>query len=163
MGLLICAGVIACVAFALLICGGLLEKEGEDFRRNCRVAKAEVVGYDRSYERGSTLLVRIPERNDGKIYSCIVGSSLLETYPKGTMVDILYAAKKTMGIYVLQVQLRDDPPRDHGKTGHAMKKVSIAMLFIVVVLVVVGIAVSLFERSVILGLKEVLFSWESPA
>lgn len=82
MGLLICAGVITCVAFALLICGGILEKQGEDFRRNCRVAKAEVVGYDRSYERGSTLLVRIPELNDGKLHSCVVGSGRLEKYQK---------------------------------------------------------------------------------
>lgn len=139
MGALISAGVIACVAFCLLICGVAIGKETEGFRENCRTAKAEVVGYDRSYERGNTLLVRIPELNDGKLHSCIVGSGLLETYPKGTVVDVRYAAKKTMGISVLQVQLRDDPP-NHGKTGHIMKRVSIAMLGIAGILVVAGIA-----------------------
>lgn len=141
MGLLIGAGVIACIASAILIGGSALEKEGEDFRKNCRVAKAEVVGYDRSYERGSTLLVCIPERNDGKIYSCVVGSGQLEKYPKGMVVDILYAAKSTMGIPVLQIQLLDDPPRDRGQTGRVMKNTAFVMLCIAGVLAVVGIAV----------------------
>ena len=140
MGFFIAAGVIAFIAFTLFIIGFSLGRQGSSFEKNKRMGQAEVVGYERG-ERSNwyTLLVRIPELNDGKIYNCTAGKMNISQYPKGSVIDVLYAPKKVAGINVVEVHLLSNPPADSSKVGRGIKKFSVAMLAIAVMLVVAGI------------------------
>lgn len=140
MGLLIAATVIAFIAITLLIIGIALVSKGNSFHENKQYGKAEVVGYERADQSNwYTLLIRIPKLNDGKIYNCTAGKIDLSSYPKGTVIDIVYAPKKLAGINYVEAHLLDNPPADSTKLGSGIKKFAIAMLVIAGILVLVGI------------------------
>ena len=139
MGFLIAAIVVAFFAIALLIIGVAMVSTGKSFHANKRYGKAEVVGYERADQSDwYTLLIRIPELNDGKIYNCTAGKIDLSSFPKGTVIDIVYAPKKVAGIHFIEAHLLDNPPADTTRIGTEIKKFAIAMLVIAGILVVVG-------------------------
>lgn len=140
MGFLIAGAVIAFIAAVLLIIGAALVRQGKSFRENMRYGIAEVVGYERAEQSDwYTLLIRIPELNDGKVYSCTAGKISPAAYPKGKVVEIIYAPKKVAGIRFVEAHLRENPPADTVRLGNGIKKISVAMLAIAGILVVSGI------------------------
>lgn len=140
MGLLIGAGVVAFFAIVLLIIGVSLERSGKSFEENKRRGRAEVVGYDRADQSNwYTLLVRIPELNDGKLYNCTAGKINISDYPKGAVIDVFYAPKKVAGMNIVEVHLLDNPPADGSRLGSGIKKFCIAMFVIAALLAVVGV------------------------
>lgn len=141
MGFLIAAASVAFFAFVLLIIGSAMERKGKSFNENTRQGVAEVVGYERAEQSNwYTLLIRIPELNDGKVYNCTAGKINPSDYPKGKTVDIIYAPKKAAGIKFVEAHLRENPPPDTTRLGIGIKKISVAMLVIAGILIVLGIA-----------------------
>ncbi len=141
MSFLFAAVMVSLFALALLIIGLATEKSGKSFCANQRRGQAEVVGYERINQSNRyTLLVSIPELNDGKIYNCTSGKINLADYPKGTVVDVMYAPKKIIGISVVEVHLSNNPPANSLRLGHGIKIVSIVMFVTAVVLAVAGLA-----------------------
>lgn len=140
MGFLIAAVVVAFFAMVLLIIGAAMVSKGKSFNENKRYGVAEVVGYERAEQSNwYTLLVRIPELNDAKVYNCTAGKINPSDYPKGKTVDIIYAPKKVAGIKFVEAHLRENPPADTTRLGQSMKKISVAMLVIAGILIVLGI------------------------
>lgn len=140
MNFLFAAAIVSVFALALLIIGLAMEKSGKSFCANQRRGRAEVVGYRRAEESNwYTLLVRIPELNDGKFYSCSAGKINLSDYPKGAVVDVLYAPKRVVGMNIVEVHLLNNPPTNSVRIGHRIKVVSIVMLVAAVALAVAGI------------------------
>lgn len=140
MNFLFAAAMVSVFALALLIIGLSMEKNGKSFCANQRRGWAEVVGYRRAEESNwYTLLVRIPELNDGKFYSCSAGKINLSDYPKGTVVDVLYAPKRVVGMNIVEVHLLNNPPKDSIQLGRRIKVASIVMLVAAAALTVAGI------------------------
>ena len=98
------AGVLLFIALLLLETGTILGKDSIVFESNKRIGKAEVVGYEHQSSH-HTMLVRLPELNDGKIYSCVAGKIRTSDYPKGAVVDVYYAPEKVAGINIVEVHL----------------------------------------------------------
>lgn len=140
MAFLIGAGTVVFFAVILLVVGVALERKAKSFNENVRSGKAEVVGYDRTNQSDwYTLLVRIPELNDGKIYNCTAGKINLSQYPKGAIIDVLYAPKTIVGIKIVEVHLCDNPPADSFRLGRGIKRFSLALLVLTAILIVVGL------------------------
>lgn len=140
IGLLISSVVIAFFALVLLIIGIALKRKGNDFEQNKKCGQAEVVGYTRSKElEDYTLLVRIPKLNDDNLYSCTSGKIDLSHFPKGTIVDVLYAPIKVFGVDVVEVHLIDVPPTDCLTLGLKFKKFSIILFIIACIFAVAGV------------------------
>lgn len=140
MGFFIAAGAVAFLAIVLLITGIALVRQAESFNKNVRPGKAEIVGYDRTNQSDwYTLMVKIPELNDGNLYSCTARRIDISQYPKGKTIDVLYAPKKTMGISIVEVHLAENPPVDSSKLGLGFKRVAYALLVIGGILVITGI------------------------
>lgn len=131
-------------AITLLIIGIALEREGTEFNANAQSGKAEVVGYDRAEQSNwYTLLVRIPKLNDGKFYNCTAGKSInTSEYPKGTIVDVLYAPKTIAGIRVIETHLKENPPTDKARLGKKVELLAFALLGVSIILCIVGIVTS---------------------
>lgn len=141
MVFLIAAIVIAFFAMVLLVIGAAMVSKGKSFNENKRYGVAEVVGYECAEQSNwYSLLVRIPELNDGKVYNCTAGKINPSDYPKGKAVDVIYAPKKVAGIIFVEAHLRKNPPADTVRIGQGIKKISIAMLVIAGILIVLGIA-----------------------
>lgn len=140
------AGECATVFFAIVLffVGIAMEREGADFNANVRSGKAEVVGYDRAEQSNwYTLMVRIPELNDGKVYNCTAGKGINPSeYPKGTMVDVLYAPKTIAGIRVIEAHLKDNPPADKARLGRIIEQLAFALLGVATILCIVGVVAS---------------------
>ncbi len=128
----------------LFIVGITLEREGTDFIANARSGKAEVVGYERTAKSNwYELLVRIPDLNDGKIYNCTAGKGINPSeYPKGTIVDVLYAPKTIVGIRVIEAHLKENPPADKARLGRIIEQLAFALLGVAAILCIVGIVAS---------------------
>lgn len=140
MGFLIAAIVVAFFAIVLLIIGAAMVSKGKSFNKNKRYGAAEVVGYERAEQSNwYTLLIRIPELDNGKIFNCTAGKINPSDYPKGKVIDIIYAPKKVAGISFVEAHLRENPPADTTRLGQNTKKISVAMLVIAGILIVIGI------------------------
>lgn len=140
------AGECATAFFAIVLffVGIALEREGADFNANARSGKAEVVGYERTAKSNwYELLVRIPDLNDGKIYNCTAGKGINPSeYPKGAIVDVLYAPKTIVGIRVIEAHLKENPPADKARVGRIIEQLAFALLGVAAILCVVGIVAS---------------------
>lgn len=140
MVFLIAAIVVAFFAVVLLIIGVAMVSKGKSFHENKRYGKAEVAGYERGEQSNwYTLLIRIPELNDGKIYNCTAGRINLSSYPKGAVIDIIYAPKRVANINFVEAHLLDNPPADTIRLGTGIKKFAIAMFAIAGILIILGI------------------------
>lgn len=139
MSFFIAAATVAFFALVLLIAGSALHKQNARFQNNKRHTRAEVVGYKCSSQSNySTLLVRIPELNDGQNHNCESGKINKSDYPIGSLVDIWYAARKMVGIDVVEVYLYSNPPADSTKTARAIVGISIILFAIAGILTVAG-------------------------
>ena len=139
MGLLIAAGVVMFFALVLWIIGIALKRQGKIFVENKRYCRAEVVGYERADQSDwYTLLVRIPDFDDGKIYSCSARKIDTACFPKGSVIDVLYAPRKVVGIKVVEVHLLSNPPADGLKLGRRIEAVSVAMFLVASILSIIG-------------------------
>lgn len=144
MEIIIAGFLTAVLAFMLFITGMVLNKNGRSFNESKRYGYGEVVGYDCGDQSSRyTLLVRIPELHDGKIYNCKSGKINIGNYPKGSVVNIIYAPKSIVGIEVIEVYLSDCPPADSVALGKKFKILSIVMFVISCILMVAGIATTL--------------------
>lgn len=125
-----------------MIIGVSVQKNDRDFNERKRYGKAEVVGLTRSGQSDQyTLLVRIPELNDGKLYSCSAGRIKASTYPKNSIVDIVYIKKTVAGFSIVEVHLLKDPPKSHMIIGRIITWFAIALYLISSILIIIGIIV----------------------
>ena len=123
--------------FFLLLCliffivGIILRRNAGAFERGSRIGKAEVVGYTRE-ERSSwyTLLVRLPELNDGKVYNCMAGTIRTADYPKGTTVDVIYATRRVLGMDTVEVHLMEKQPANQTAVATAFRTIAIFCLIL---------------------------------
>lgn len=128
------------VGTVLMIIGVSTQKNERVFNEHKRYGKAEVVGLTRSGQSDQyTLLVRIPELNDGKLYSCSVGRIKASTYPKDSIVDVVYVQKTVAGFSIVEVHLLKDPPKSHMIIGKIITRFAIALYLISSILVIIGI------------------------
>lgn len=141
MAYLIGAAAVGIFALVFLLCGVALESKEKKFNANKRRGKAEVVGYERSPQAARhTLFVQIPALNDGNIYTCTMGKVDLSRYPKGTEVEVFYAAKKMLGIPFVEVRLFECPPPNGAKAGRVINIFSVAMIAVAAALAWMGIS-----------------------
>lgn len=136
-------GIALIVFFAVILLLGsvALEREGADFAANVRFGKAEVVGYNQAEQsNGYTLLVRIPELNDDKLYNCIAGKGTNPwEYPEGAIVDVLYVPRTIEGINVIEaIYLKENQPVDKARIGKTMEQVAFALLGVDAILFIAG-------------------------
>ena len=134
------AGAFMILAIALLISGRIMQRSSEYFRKNRKSGKAVVVGYDRTEQSNwYSLKVKIPALGDNCTYGCSGGKLDLSKYPVGTVVDVWYAPKKSLGLGMVEIHLMENPPGDSGKIGRVITILSIFMLIIAVAFVLVGL------------------------
>lgn len=131
-------GFIGCV---LRIIGTFLGRQVSSFEKNKRRGTAEVIGCQRAEDsrRRYVLMVRILEKNDGKTYLCEGKGILASKYPKGTIVNVLYAEHTVLGIPVTEVHLLHAPPADATAVTRVIKGIATGMLLIAVCLMIAGI------------------------
>lgn len=128
------------VGTVLLIIGVSAQKSERGFNEHKCRGKAEVVGLTRSGQSDQyTLLVRIPELNDGKLYSCSVGRIKASTYSKNSTVDVVYAKKTVAGFSIVEVRLLKDPPKSNMMIGRIITRFAIALYLISSILIIIGI------------------------
>ena len=104
---LLLLGVIFCIT------GKMLLRSEQNFKQDMKFGQAEVVGYDREEESSwYSLVVRLYE--DGKIYNCKSKKSInTGDYPKGKIVDVIYARKKITGWYDVRLNEPDKLPENY--------------------------------------------------
>lgn len=142
MGFYIGAATLLLFALLFWMVGAFLQRSTKEFECNQRFGQAEVVGYERGEQSSHySLLVRIPELNDEKLYNCKSQHLDLAKYPKGTMVDVVYAPKRVMGVDVVEVQLADAPPASGAKFAAGLKIFSLVLLSISGILVLAGVII----------------------
>lgn len=142
MGLLAGAGVVAFIALILNIIGKYSQHQADNFEEKKHIGKAEIVGYDQSSGNPTasySLMVKIPELSDGKLYSCEPAMTNLTEFPKGKTIDVLYAPVKIMGVDTVEVHLISEPPVRKSKLGQKVKK--LAKILMVTSLILAGIGV----------------------
>lgn len=111
-----------------------LRKSADAFQEGAQFGKAEVVGYEREeHSSWYTLLVKIPTLNDNMIRSCHAGKIRIADYPKGTIVDVIYAKKQVMGLPVVEVHLRENPPASTATASTVFRSISLACLFLALI------------------------------
>lgn len=124
--------VIAFVFLFLAICFAVvaiaLRKRANAFANGKRYGKAVVVGYDSGEGSPSySLLVKLPELNDGKLYNCSASRKRLAKYPVGAVVDVAYAPVRVFGITAYDVRLAEDSADDRRGVARAFAIVAFAM------------------------------------
>lgn len=142
MGYYIAAAALLFFALLFWLVGVFLQRSTQTFDRNQRFGRAEVVGYDRGEQSSHySLLVRILDLDDGKLYNCKSQHLDLAKYPKGAVVDVVYAPKRVMGIDVVEVHLADAPPMNGAKFAAGLKIFALVLLIISGILVLAGIVI----------------------
>lgn len=132
--LLSLAGLLFFLFVVFLVAASALRKSARAFQEGARSGKAEVVGYERE-ERSSwyTLLVKIPALNDNMTHNCHAGKIRIADYPKGAVIDVIYAEKRVMGIPVIEVRLKENPPVSTAAVSAVFRAVSLVCLFLALV------------------------------
>lgn len=140
MGFFISGGIALLLAVIFLGVGAYLRKSADYFEEHKLSGVAEVAGYDHG-EKSTyyTLLVSLPALNDDNLYNCASGPIDPEDYPVGSQVNVYYAAKKTLGIPVVEVHLANDPPSNDAVSGGAMKWIGIILLAVALCLAAAGL------------------------
>jgi len=116
----------------------ILKRNAKYFEENKKYGKAEVVGYDSSEgSRWYSLIVRVLNLNESKTYICNSAKINIHDYPKGKIVDVIYAVTKRGHV---NVYLRDRMPADEGHMSKIFNVVSKIILAITIILLMIGIA-----------------------
>lgn len=138
--LLSLAGFLFFLFVVFCVVAATLRKSANSFQESMRSGKAEVVGYERE-ERSSwyTLLVKIPALHDDMTHNCHAGKIQIANYPKGTVVDVIYAEKQVMGIPVIEVHLKENPPVSTTAVSTVFRSVSLVCLLLALVFCAIAI------------------------
>lgn len=140
MGCYISAAALAVLAACLLIAAAFSKSRSNSFQKNMRFGKAEVAGYEQAENsKVCILLVRIPEMNDGKLYSCSSGRINTADYQVGKIVDVIYAVKRIAGIEYAEVHLADNPPPEGARIASGFRIIALALFAISIILIAVGV------------------------
>ena len=96
LGILIGIFLVLAVIFFIVAKG--LKKSGRNFKKGMTYGQAEVIGYDR--DEGSSwysLVVRLCGLDSNHIYNCKSRKISTADYPKGKIVEVIYAPKYVWG------------------------------------------------------------------
>lgn len=128
------AGLLLFLFVIFFVVAAALRKSADSFQEGARSGKAEVVGYERK-ERSSwyTLLVKIPALNDNMTHNCHAGKIKIADYPKGAVVDVIYAKKQVIGIPVVEVHLKENPPASTAAASTVFRFISLACLLLALI------------------------------
>ncbi len=155
MNFIISGIVILFFGMALLIISNAIIKNSDYFNSNKCYGQAEVVGYDQGEQTNRhTLLVRILGINDNNVYGCAAGKIIISDYPKGKIVDVIYAPKKSFGIRLKEVHLRNNPPGNRTAIGNVIKKLAWGSVTVGLIMIFAGIITIFFKKEVWLCLKD---------
>lgn len=136
------AGILAFFSLIFLLFGVALQRETIGFESNKRIGKAEVTGYSRrSGSNYRMLMVRLLNFRDADCYSCASGKINVSEYPIGTVVDVIYAPVKKLGVNVVEIHLIENPPANSSGSAHIMKMLALGLIIIAAMLVATGIVI----------------------
>lgn len=120
----------------------ILKRSSVYFHEHKKYGSGEVVGYDSSEgSRWYSLIVKVVELNDNKTYICNSAKINIHDYPKGSIVNVVYAITKRGRV---QVYLADRLPADKSYMAKVFNVISLVSLIITLGLVAAGILTTLF-------------------
>lgn len=134
---LIFALIFLMLAMIFYITGKILNKSDRNFKKNMRYGRAEVIGYDREEESDwYTLIVKLCDIADKSSYNCKSKKINIADYPKGKLVDVVYAPKFVMGAVWYDVRLNETGklPTEDGILAKGFETVGIICLILAVII-----------------------------
>ncbi len=138
----IIAGFLLLIVIIFFITGKLMDRSHEYFERNMKSGLAEVVGYDRLNDSTwYSLKVKLQEVDTDKYYVCASRKINKADYPAGTIVRVLYAPKKIVGISLYEVHLNEEgkSPIAEDRLGRVFVTISIVCFMIAAALCLLGL------------------------
>ena len=142
---LMLSGTILVFAALFLAVGIWLKNSAKRFSENAKQGRAVTVGFAQDGNNGADhLLVTLLDSQDHNTYGCQTrDKATFENYPIGTVLDVLYAPGKTMGIRSMEIHSLNKPPISKNAIGNGILAVSAVGLTAGIALGIVGLSVLL--------------------
>lgn len=127
--------VISYLDFKLI--SAILKRNVTYFEEHKKYGKGEVVGYDASEgSRWYSLIIKIIDLNDNKTYICSSAKIDIHDYPKGSIVNVIYAVTKRGRV---RVHLADKLPANENNMAKVFNIVSWISLIFAFIFVLAGV------------------------